>query len=50
VRELGVTGSPEGGKLLIGHRADQMGKVSLGLDGNAPFIVLDRADLDMARA
>ena len=48
VRKLGFTGSTEVGKLLMRHCADQVKKVSLELGGNAPFIVFDDADLDIA--
>jgi succinate-semialdehyde dehydrogenase/glutarate-semialdehyde dehydrogenase len=48
VRKLGFTGSTEVGKLLMRQCADQVKKVSLELGGNAPFIVFDDADLDIA--
>ena len=48
VRKLGFTGSTEVGKLLMRQCADQVKKVSLELGGNAPFIVFDDADLDVA--
>src|SRR5918995_4624747 len=50
VRKLGFTGSTEVGKLLMRQCADQVKKVSLELGGNAPFIVFDDADLDVAIA
>ena len=50
VRKLGFTGSTEVGKLLMRQCADQVKKVSLELGGNAPFIVFDDADLDVAVA
>jgi succinate-semialdehyde dehydrogenase/glutarate-semialdehyde dehydrogenase len=48
VRKLGFTGSTEVGKLLMSQCADQVKKVSLELGGNAPFIVFDDADLEVA--
>ena len=48
VRKLGFTGSTEVGKLLMRQCAGQVKKVSLELGGNAPFIVFDDADLDVA--
>jgi succinate-semialdehyde dehydrogenase / glutarate-semialdehyde dehydrogenase len=48
VRKLGFTGSTEVGKLLMRQCAGQVKKVSLELGGNAPFIVFDDADLELA--
>jgi succinate-semialdehyde dehydrogenase/glutarate-semialdehyde dehydrogenase len=48
VRKLGFTGSTEVGKLLMRQCAENLTKVSLELGGNAPFIVFDDADLDVA--
>ncbi|MBA2294682.1 MAG: NAD-dependent succinate-semialdehyde dehydrogenase [Actinobacteria bacterium] len=48
VRKLGFTGSTEVGKLLMRQCAEQVMKVSLELGGNAPFIVFDDADLEVA--
>jgi succinate-semialdehyde dehydrogenase/glutarate-semialdehyde dehydrogenase len=48
VRKLSFTGSTEVGKLLMEQCAATVKKVSLELGGNAPFIVLDDADLDAA--
>lgn len=48
VRKLGFTGSTEIGKLLMAQCAGQVKNVSLELGGNAPFIVFDDADLDLA--
>jgi succinate-semialdehyde dehydrogenase / glutarate-semialdehyde dehydrogenase len=48
VRKLSFTGSTEVGKLLMKQCADTVKKVSLELGGNAPFIVFDDADLDLA--
>ncbi len=43
-----VTGSTEIGKLLLEQCAGTVKKVSMELGGNAPFIVFDDADLDLA--
>lgn len=48
VRKLSFTGSTETGKLLYAAAAQNVQKISLELGGNAPFIVLDDADLDAA--
>jgi succinate-semialdehyde dehydrogenase / glutarate-semialdehyde dehydrogenase len=48
VRKLTFTGSTEIGKVLMQQCAGTIKKVSLELGGNAPFIVLDDADLDAA--
>jgi len=48
VRKLTFTGSTEIGRLLMRQSADTIKKVSLELGGNAPFVVLDDADLDKA--
>jgi succinate-semialdehyde dehydrogenase / glutarate-semialdehyde dehydrogenase len=48
VRKLSFTGSTATGKLLMAQCASTVKKVSLELGGNAPFIVLDDADLDAA--
>jgi succinate-semialdehyde dehydrogenase/glutarate-semialdehyde dehydrogenase len=48
VRKLTFTGSTEIGKKLMAQCAATMKKVSLELGGNAPFIVFDDADLDIA--
>jgi succinate-semialdehyde dehydrogenase/glutarate-semialdehyde dehydrogenase len=48
VRKLGFTGSTEVGKLLMRQCASTVKKVSLELGGNAPYIVFDDADLDLA--
>jgi succinate-semialdehyde dehydrogenase/glutarate-semialdehyde dehydrogenase len=50
VRKLSFTGSTAVGKLLMAQCAQSIKKVSLELGGNAPFIVLDDADLDAAVA
>ena len=48
VRKLSFTGSTAVGKLLMAQCADTVKKVALELGGNAPFLVLDDADLDAA--
>jgi succinate-semialdehyde dehydrogenase/glutarate-semialdehyde dehydrogenase len=48
IRKLSFTGSTQVGKLLIEQSAQQVLKVSLELGGNAPFIVCQDADLDLA--
>ena len=50
VRKLSFTGSTEVGKKLLEQCAGTVKKVSMELGGNAPFIVFDDADLDMAVA
>lgn len=50
VQDLSFTGSTEVGRGLLKLAADRVLKVSLELGGNAPFIVLDDADLDEAVA
>ncbi len=48
VRKLTFTGSTEIGKLLMEQCAGTVKKLSLELGGNAPFIVFDDADIEMA--
>src|SRR5574340_301180 len=48
VRKLSFTGSTEIGRLLMSQCAGTIKKLSLELGGNAPFIVLDDADVDAA--
>ena len=48
VRKLSFTGSTAVGKILMKQSVDTLKKVSLELGGNAPFIVFDDADLDLA--
>ena len=50
VRMLSFTGSTEVGKRLIVQCAPTVKKLSLELGGNAPFIVMDDADIDAAVA
>ncbi|HEY0275491.1 MAG TPA: NAD-dependent succinate-semialdehyde dehydrogenase [Paenirhodobacter sp.] len=48
VRKLSFTGSTRVGALLMEQCAPTVKRLSLELGGNAPFIVFDDADLDMA--
>jgi succinate-semialdehyde dehydrogenase/glutarate-semialdehyde dehydrogenase len=48
VRKISFTGSTRVGSLLMRGAADGVKRVSLELGGNAPFIVFDDADLDLA--
>jgi succinate-semialdehyde dehydrogenase/glutarate-semialdehyde dehydrogenase len=48
VRKLSFTGSTRVGSLLYRQSADTIKKLSLELGGNAPLIVFEDADLDLA--
>ncbi len=48
VRKLSFTGSTEVGRTLLSQAADCVVSCSMELGGNAPFLVLDDADLDAA--
>jgi succinate-semialdehyde dehydrogenase/glutarate-semialdehyde dehydrogenase len=48
VRKVSFTGSTKVGRLLLAQAADRVVNASMELGGNAPFIVLDDADLDAA--
>lgn len=48
VRKITFTGSTEVGKVLMRAAAENVKKISLELGGNAPFIVMDDADLEKA--
>ncbi|WP_149754427.1 NAD-dependent succinate-semialdehyde dehydrogenase [Roseivivax sediminis] len=48
VRKLSFTGSTRVGALLAEQCAPTLKKLSLELGGNAPFVVFDDADLDLA--
>lgn len=48
VRKISFTGSTAVGKLLMQQSAATIKKISLELGGNAPFIVFEDADLDLA--
>jgi len=48
VRKLSFTGSTAVGRLLMRQSADTIKRLSFELGGNAPFIVFEDADLDIA--
>ncbi len=48
LRKVTFTGSTQVGKQLIAQSADQVLRVSMELGGNAPLIVFEDADLDVA--
>ncbi|KAK3112562.1 succinate semialdehyde dehydrogenase NADP+ linked [Teratosphaeriaceae sp. CCFEE 6253] len=48
VKKVSFTGSTGVGKLLMKQSANTLKKLSFELGGNAPFIVFDDADLDIA--
>ena len=48
VKKLSFTGSTEVGRILLNKASEQVINCSMELGGNAPFIVLDDADLDVA--
>jgi succinate-semialdehyde dehydrogenase / glutarate-semialdehyde dehydrogenase len=48
VRKLSFTGSTEVGRMLLKQAADYVINCSMELGGNAPFLVLDDADIDAA--
>lgn len=48
VRKVTFTGSTEVGRVLLRQSADTIKKCSMELAGNAPLIVFDDADLDLA--
>lgn len=50
VRKVSFTGSTRVGQLLMKQSADTLKKLSFELGGNAPFIVFDDADVDLAVA
>ncbi len=50
VRKISFTGSTPVGKLLMKQCSSTLKKLSLELGGNAPFIVFDDADVDLAVA
>lgn len=50
VSKISFTGSTAVGKRLISQCADTVKKITLELGGNAPFIVFDDADLELAVA
>jgi succinate-semialdehyde dehydrogenase/glutarate-semialdehyde dehydrogenase len=48
LRKISFTGSTRVGSLLMRGAADSVKRVSLELGGNAPFVVFDDADLELA--
>jgi succinate-semialdehyde dehydrogenase / glutarate-semialdehyde dehydrogenase len=48
VRKMSFTGSTEVGRMLLHEAADTVVSTSMELGGNAPFLVLPGADLDVA--
>ncbi|ANC80212.1 NAD-dependent succinate-semialdehyde dehydrogenase [Pseudomonas putida] len=48
VRKLSFTGSTEVGRVLLRKAADSVVNCSMELGGNAPFLVFDDADIDVA--
>ena len=48
VRNLSFTGSTEVGRILLREASDNVVRTSMELGGNAPFLVLDDADIDEA--
>ena len=48
IRKLSFTGSTQVGKILLGQAAEKVVRSSLELGGNAPFLVMADADLDVA--
>lgn len=48
VRKISFTGSTRVGKILMKQSSSTLKKLSLELGGNAPFIVFDDADLEIA--
>ncbi|MFC6672925.1 NAD-dependent succinate-semialdehyde dehydrogenase [Marinobacterium aestuariivivens] len=48
VRKISFTGSTEVGRLLLAKASERVVNCSMELGGNAPFVVLDDADMDVA--
>lgn len=48
VRKISFTGSTRVGRILMKQSSDTVKKLSLELGGNAPFIVFDDAEIDLA--
>lgn len=48
IRKISFTGSTEVGKWLMRESSANVKSVSLELGGNAPFIIFDDADLEVA--
>jgi succinate-semialdehyde dehydrogenase / glutarate-semialdehyde dehydrogenase len=47
-RKLSFTGSTEVGRTLLAQASEQILRVSMELGGNAPFLIFEDADLDLA--
>ncbi len=47
-RKLSFTGSTQVGKRLVDQASEQLLRMSMELGGNAPFVVFEDADLDLA--
>ena len=47
IRKLSFTGSTEVGRLLMSQSAQNLQKLSMELGGNAPFVILESADLKL---
>ncbi|MCU1475355.1 MAG: putative succinate-semialdehyde dehydrogenase [Subtercola sp.] len=50
IRKISFTGSTEVGRVLLSEAAKTVVNVSMELGGNAPFLVLEKADVDAAVA
>jgi succinate-semialdehyde dehydrogenase / glutarate-semialdehyde dehydrogenase len=50
VRKISFTGSTQVGRILLAKAAERVVRTSMELGGNAPFVVLDDADVDAAVA
>ncbi|MEZ9525359.1 NAD-dependent succinate-semialdehyde dehydrogenase [Enterovibrio norvegicus] len=48
IQKISFTGSTNVGRILMKQSADSVKRVSMELGGNAPFIVFDDADIDLA--
>src|SRR6202035_2809004 len=48
VRKLSFTGSTEIGRVLLAQAGQQVINCSMELGGNAPFLVFDDADMELA--
>ena len=48
VRKLSFTGSTEVGRTLLATASEAVVSSSMELDGNAPFLVFDEAELEAA--
>ena len=48
IKKISFTGSSEVGKILIKQSSSTVKKLSMELGGNAPFIIFDDSDIDLA--